>query len=118
MDLNNCYCATNNNKEITKSKSYKFNCKIRAVIRKNHHTTRCQNYGHTKNFCTRQPRYMKCTKHHLTWDAQEGQEMVMLHVSTVKRITQQTIKGALFISSYNPVTQNICILHYHQGTEA
>lgn len=31
---------------------------------------RCQRYGHTKNFCTRQPRCVKCTDNHLTANCQ------------------------------------------------
>lgn len=27
---------------------------------------RCQRYGHTKNFCARQPRCVKCVENHLT----------------------------------------------------
>lgn len=30
--------------------------------------TRCQAYGHTKNYCFRNPRYVKCTKKRLTSD--------------------------------------------------
>lgn len=31
---------------------------------------RCQRYGHTKNFCARQPRYVKCAGNHQTSNCQ------------------------------------------------
>lgn len=61
----------NNNKEI-----YKINHLLNTVVsfeaprssREIPQCTRCQKYGHTKNFCHKNPRCVKCTDNHHTKD--------------------------------------------------
>lgn len=62
---------SNNNKEI-----YKIKQLLNAVVsfeaprsnREIPQCTRCQKYGHTKNFCHKNPRCVKCTANHHTRD--------------------------------------------------
>lgn len=63
--------AKENNKDI-----YKIQCLMntRVIFESPHkkreipQCTKCQRYGHTKNFCHRQPRCVKCTSSHSTKD--------------------------------------------------
>ena len=79
------------------------NCKVKVEpMRKNKiipQCKRCQEYGHTHNFCHKTPRCVKCGKQHATRTA-TNRRMQNQNAHTAETITLQTIAVAKFTKNF------------------
>lgn len=60
-----------------------------------------QAYGHTKNYCFKSPRCVKCAEKHLTSDCPMKQSSKKLNATIAKEIILQAIKAVKFENNYN-----------------